>query len=154
MKEFVVGFAFTGINERDLLMVKKNRPEWQAGKFNGVGGHVEEGETMLEAMAREFYEETGIESTPAKWLRVCTLVFPEARIGFFRSNVAWNLAFEATNPQLYGKEFPTDEPVCLMSYDRLPHNMIPNLKWIIPMAKHLDLKEYNPPTIEGMWADG
>lgn len=41
-----------------VLLVHKNRPDWQAGRLNGIGGKVEDGEDWLAAMDREFREET------------------------------------------------------------------------------------------------
>ena len=40
-------------------VIKKERPVWQAGLLNAIGGHVEKGEYPVEAMQREFLEETG-----------------------------------------------------------------------------------------------
>ncbi len=56
---YVLGLLFS----RDfdtVTLIKKNRPEWQAGTWNGVGGHVEPGENPNDAMVREFREETGV----------------------------------------------------------------------------------------------
>ena len=61
MDRFVVGFAFTQKEEdRRVLLVKKNRPEWQRGRLNGIGGKIEMGEFPEAAMARECLEETGL----------------------------------------------------------------------------------------------
>lgn len=54
---YVVGFLFSE-DESRVLLVLKNRPAWQEGKLNGVGGKIEAGETPLQAMEREFKEET------------------------------------------------------------------------------------------------
>lgn len=43
-----------------VLMIRKNRPDWQAGKLNFPGGHVEEGEDPGCAAARELFEETSL----------------------------------------------------------------------------------------------
>lgn len=43
-----------------VALIKKNRPEWQKGRFNMPGGHVEHGENKFDAASREFYEETGV----------------------------------------------------------------------------------------------
>lgn len=59
MATYVVGFLFSSDLKR-VALVKKNRPEWQAGLLNGIGGKVEEGESPLEAMIREFHEEAGL----------------------------------------------------------------------------------------------
>lgn len=46
----------------EVLLIKKNKPAWQAGLFNLPGGSVEDGETPHEAALRELREETGIEA--------------------------------------------------------------------------------------------
>jgi hypothetical protein len=55
MKSF--GFAFSPDHSR-VVLIAKNRPARQAGRLNGVGGHVKPGETPAAAMAREFREES------------------------------------------------------------------------------------------------
>lgn len=63
MDKFVVGFAFTEDRER-VLLVGKNRPAWQKGLLNGIGGKIEPGEdtgTPYTAMRRECFEETGLQ---------------------------------------------------------------------------------------------
>lgn len=59
MTTYVVGFLFSSDLKR-VALVKKNRPEWQAGLLNGIGGKIESGETPLDAMTREFQEEAGV----------------------------------------------------------------------------------------------
>jgi len=54
-------------NIRKYVFVVKNRPAWQAGLLNAPGGHIEDGETPLEACIREFKEETGIQTEPVSW---------------------------------------------------------------------------------------
>ncbi len=39
MKLYVVGFMFTE-DEKQVVLIEKKRPEWQAGKLNGVGGKI------------------------------------------------------------------------------------------------------------------
>lgn len=48
-------------NFTDVLLVLKDRPPWQAGMLNLVGGKIEEGETPVEAALRELKEEAGLE---------------------------------------------------------------------------------------------
>lgn len=69
-QQYVVGFAFIG---NEVVLIKKNKPEWQKGLLNGVGGKVEDDEFPNEAMAREFREETGVETTKEDWVGYCTL---------------------------------------------------------------------------------
>lgn len=58
MELTVVGFLFNSKNEVALIL--KKHPKWQAESLNGVGGHVEAREWPIDAMRREFKEETGI----------------------------------------------------------------------------------------------
>src|SRR6478752_4549150 len=55
-QEYVLGFAFSRGGD-EVLMIRKNHPEWMKGKFNGIGGKVQENESMLTAMVRECREE-------------------------------------------------------------------------------------------------
>ena len=59
MISYVVGLVFDASNTK-VLLVRKNRPNWQVGKLNGIGGKVEEGETPYEAVVRECEEECGL----------------------------------------------------------------------------------------------
>ena len=56
---YVVGFLFNP-DMTEVVLIKKNRPDWQKGLLNGVGGKIESGEDPITAMIREFKEETGI----------------------------------------------------------------------------------------------
>lgn len=64
---YVCGFAFS-LNLRRVWLIVKNRPAWQKGRVNGIGGRVEGKETATQAMVREFKEETGVVTSEAQWL--------------------------------------------------------------------------------------
>ena len=67
MKKYTVGFIFN----KDLskvLLIHKTKPEWQAGRINGIGGKVEDGEEYVDCMVREAEEETGIKSKSKDWV--------------------------------------------------------------------------------------
>lgn len=59
LHNYVVGIAVDPDRTHGLFVLK-NRPTWQAGFFNGVGGKIEVDESPAEAMVREFFEETKI----------------------------------------------------------------------------------------------
>ncbi len=68
MKDYVLGFAFD--KRWAVALICKQRPDWQQGKWNGIGGHVEKGEIPSAAMAREFREETTMRIPATDW-RLC-----------------------------------------------------------------------------------
>lgn len=72
MKRYVLGLAFTENNS--VVMVQKNRPDWQAGKLNFIGGKVEPGENPFDTMTREFFEETGVKTDSSEWTYIGSMV--------------------------------------------------------------------------------
>lgn len=64
--KYVLGFAFSPDNSK-VLLIRKERPKWQSGLLNGVGGKVEGEEWLREAMVREFKEETDIDTSTTDW---------------------------------------------------------------------------------------
>ncbi len=56
--EYVSGFLFSK-DRAKLVLVLKNRPFYLKGKYNAVGGKIDPGEQPIDAMRREFWEETG-----------------------------------------------------------------------------------------------
>lgn len=69
---YVCGFAYADVARptpafTEVLLLRKFSPVWQKGKYNGVGGKIESGETIHVAMAREFVEETGVQTDARSW---------------------------------------------------------------------------------------
>lgn len=58
-KRYVLGFVMDEKKEK-IVLIHKNRPDFQAGKLSGLGGKIKEGETPKEAMKREILEESGL----------------------------------------------------------------------------------------------
>ena len=61
MKGYTVGFIFDPTYTNVLLM-HKNRPEWQKGRINGVGGRIESDESSATCVVREVLEETNLKT--------------------------------------------------------------------------------------------
>jgi 8-oxo-dGTP diphosphatase len=134
MTEYVVGFAFDE-NEKNVILVRKQRPEWQKGALNGPGGHIDQGEGMLEAMAREFKEEVGIETNPYVWRHKVTIEGNKWRVYF--------LSIRLKDKVFYSAKTVTDEEVKFVSMNELhKRSMIRNLRWLIPYCSYKsDLEE-------------
>jgi len=104
MKKYVVGLCFNSAMD-SIVLIRKNRPKWQRGLLNGVGGHIEDGEAAITAMVREFREETGVVTGNADWLHVLTLYFEYAQVAFFtcKNDFAHNYARTTTDEQIVRK---------------------------------------------------
>lgn len=131
MLRAVCGFYFSSDLSR-VVLVKKERPEWQRGLYNGVGGKVEDGEFARDAMAREFEEETGV--------RVETWE-PFCRHGH-EASLFEVTYFRAFGDRVYECRTTTDEEVVLENPARPVSRdlWVANLAWIIPMAMDLKVK--------------
>jgi len=66
MQNYVLGFLFNNKLDK-VILIEKNRPEFLKGKLNGIGGKVELNETYIDAIVREFKEETGIDIHHEEW---------------------------------------------------------------------------------------
>ena len=64
--EYVLCYGLN-MNRDKVVVMKKNRPWYLAGKWNAPGGGVEHAESIHEASTREFEEETGIKIMPDRW---------------------------------------------------------------------------------------
>jgi 8-oxo-dGTP diphosphatase len=122
LKLFVLGFLFRS-NGREVALIQKNRPEWQRGSLNGIGGRVESGETPLAAMIREFSEEAG--ANVSDWRNFGVLSSPDTpmAVALYVSHAAEEIVTKS------------DEPVAWYELLNLANlKVIPNLRWIIPAA--------------------
>lgn len=118
---YVAGFMFDAARE-NVALIEKQKPDWQKGKLNGIGGKIEEGESPVQAMVREFEEETGCRETLWRWY--CDLKFQGATIHFFMC--IGDLS------ELCSMEGEQVRIVPVADIPRL--NTIPNLRWLVPMA--------------------
>jgi 8-oxo-dGTP pyrophosphatase MutT (NUDIX family) len=129
MQRYVCGFLFGNFLD-EVMLIRKTKPEWQAGKVNGIGGKVNPYEKPVGAMRREFDEEAGIYF--GQWRPFCRL-----RGGDWGNE--WKVDF------FYGVHPTGDlsslvkQPICdegTIVVEPIAHNQyrIPNLAWLIPMA--------------------
>jgi 8-oxo-dGTP diphosphatase len=130
---YVLGFAFN--NELDhVALIKKSRPDWQAGKWNGIGGNILDKEYPDSAMVREFKEETGVETVFYNWKKFCQFTGEGFDIECF------TYRFNST-PNL---DKLTDEAPNWWAIRYLPSDVIPNLRWLVPIAREVILtKEFS-----------
>ena len=126
MRTYACGFLFSPDRTR-VLLIRKRRPAWQAGKLNGIGGKIERGETPAEAMRREFREEADLDVTT--WQEVLTLSGRDDA----GTGVAWRGHFFRAFGEIDAARTMTDEALERHPVRPLPGDVIPNLHWMIPL---------------------
>ena len=125
IKRYVVGFMFNA-DESLVVLLRKRRPDWQAGKLNGMGGHVEPGESYGPAMVREGREESGL--TP-DWEHFAVLGGNGWEMYCYRAVQGDPCAVPPHND--VGEQF---EVHTVASVTSAMVETIPNLRWLVPMA--------------------
>lgn len=127
MTNYVVGFMFSADGALVVLIQKRPTAGWQANLYNGVGGHVEDGEDLEQAMIREFLEETGV--WYIGWEHYATLIGSKYTVNVYR----------AFSDLIAECKTMTDEKVAGFYTDDLSGvEVVPNLKFLIPLALHAD----------------
>lgn len=135
-QKMVLGFLFDDLGA-SVALIEKQHPEWQRGLLNGIGGKVEEGESPLAAMIREFKEETGV--VQEDWQHFATMIGGKWAVACYKAN---------NTKALQAVRTTTDEIVCIVSLPDLHRaQRMRNLDMLISIA--LDKSELlNPPTLE------
>jgi 8-oxo-dGTP diphosphatase len=132
MQNYSLGFLFS-YRLGTVILIEKTKPQWQKGLWNGVGGKIEEGETPIDCMRREFEEETGIYHH--SWNQYLTLSWDKATV-----NVFWAISPELRTldcNHITNARTMTDEVVSPVSVAYIMANQvkcIDNLQYLIPLA--------------------
>lgn len=132
MKYYTIGIYFD-TTLTNVALILKNRPDWQKGRYNCIGGHIEKDELPIECVVREFNEECGINTNNQDW----------HHIGCVNNENLYKVeVFTAIQKDIHGHtETMTDEEVCWFAINKLPENIITNLKWLIPYALNYWIQE-------------
>lgn len=130
-KEYVLGFAFNKAKTH-VILIEKQKPSWQKGKLNGVGGKIElYDKKPVYAMIREFEEETGLKTNILHWhLKFATMIFKEDITG----GSAKVYCFRMFSDDIFKCKTTEEEKITCFEVNNLPDNIIKNLKVLIPMV--------------------
>lgn len=123
-KTYVLGFIFSTDLKR-VALLRKDRPEWQAGKLNGIGGKLEKDELPLDGMVRECQEETGLFISEDNWNYFAVFDGEHHQVHCFKT--IYNTIEDLVCPESENIEY--------ISLDNLHNeNLMDNVKYLIPMA--------------------
>lgn len=130
IKQYVLGFLFGNPFTREhseVVLIRKEKPENQRGKLNGVGGKIEPGETPNQAMVREYLEEAGVQTGILLWRKVGRMIFPDCIVHVFSG-------FD--NEVVRCSRTETAEPIVKVTIADLEfHPRMLNLDWLIPLCQ-------------------
>lgn len=139
-KTYVAGFLFD-VDYEHVALIKKEKPDWQKGRLNGIGGKIEPGELSPDAMRREFLEETGMDVEG--WKQFIQLSGGGFSVDFY---------YALGNP--WNVQTTTDEQVgCYQVSELTQLNTIPNLQWLIPMAMMMEFESVASFTMQEVYAE-
>ena len=126
MTEYTIGAVFdVSLKDTEVLLQLRNRPNWQKGKYNFPGGHVEEGEDVLQCMKREFAEECGLIIDQKDWEYAGKINGKDYIVYIFIHFISSNLREFIMNME--------DQELKWFSINNLPSNIIWNIKGLVPL---------------------
>lgn len=116
---------------KQVCLILKKRPPWQAGLCNGPGGKLEGEETSLAGAIREFFEETGVQGIDWKML------VTQRGIGKMAAGITYDVDYfvAKSSKDLALVQSNTDEVIGIFSTAELP-SLVSSLEWIIPLAMY------------------
>jgi 8-oxo-dGTP diphosphatase len=136
---YVLALLFTP-DGREVVLMHKTRPAWQAGRVNALGGKCLPGESAVDAARREVREEAGVDV--AAWEEF--LVWEDAQ---YRMH-----ALRAFDAAAHAARTAEDQAVFRAEVAALPPTLIENLRWLVPLA--LDRDVAVPVRVRSAAADG
>lgn len=131
MEEYTLGIVLSESLE-EVVLILKNRPDWQKGLYNFPGGKVEEGEDLFDSISREFEEECGTKIAPNKWNLIGDLSDNE-------TYCVYVFTYKA-DIRIYTNE---DQPVKWIEIDELPVNTVYHLPELLNHALECHGKRFD-----------
>jgi 8-oxo-dGTP diphosphatase len=106
-------------DNKEILLLRKNNPDWQKGLYNGIGGKVELNTTPLETIIKKCQEELGVNIS--NWIELDSEISSSGiEIVYFLTTLNEN--------EIKKLQSQTDERAELFSINNLPTNILQDLK--------------------------
>ena len=106
-------------DNKEILLLKKNNPDWQRGLYNGIGGKVELNTTPLETIIKKCQEELG--ANISNWIELDSEISSSGiEIVYFLTTL--------NEGEIKKLQSQTDERAELFSINNLPTNILQDLK--------------------------
>ena len=140
MTNYTIGICFNSDLSKVVLMLK-DRPDWQKGKWNFPGGHIEDNEIPEECVTREFKEECNIDSNPKEWQYIGRLTDKLNYDCYIYTIINISSDLKTMETEIVDWCYIKDLPV----------NCISNVYWLIPFAINCIYKGNTDYIKEGMF---
>lgn len=115
--QYVMGLIFDTTDR--ILLIKKKRPSHQVGKWNGLGGKVEDNETITRAMTRETKEEADLDIPESSWTLMYSGSQPSGSLFVFITYISPEIMDSAKQM--------TDEIISVFPISELPMNCMEDI---------------------------
>lgn len=124
--KYVLAFVLDPLLVRVALIHKHRGPKTAIG-WNGIGGHVDEGETEPYAATRETLEEANVLVSPERWTFLQTMQRPNGDVA----------VFAAATPAIHHARSRTDEEVVVFHVTELPpkEEIASDATWWLSVAR-------------------
>ncbi len=106
-------------DNKEILLLRKNNPDWQKGLYNGIGGKVELNTTPLETIIKKCQEELGVNIL--NWIELDSEISSSGiEIVYFLTTL--------NEGEIKKLQSQTDERAELFSINNLPTNILQDLE--------------------------
>ena len=124
IKQYTLGFIFD-MPLYNVLLIRKERPDWQRGRLNGIGGKVELNERSERCIVREVAEECGLVTSEQDWTKIGNMHGNMWSVDIY----AYVHAGDASEAYSVG-----DEEIGWYQISKLPDNVLTNIPWLIQLS--------------------
>jgi 8-oxo-dGTP diphosphatase len=134
---YTLGFVFNQ-NKDYVILIEKQKPAWQAGYYNGIGGKYNPDDiALINTMIREAKEEIGIITQPDDWTQFAEL---------FGADFLIHCYYLVNDDIFTNAESKESEKIYKIKISDLTYyRIIPNLSWLIPLALDSSVKNNMTP---------
>lgn len=130
MKQYTLAFIFDN-NLEKVALIEVTKESWNKGKLNGIGGHIEPNESIINANIREVGEEFGMYIDRWKYFGKLNDNSNDWEVHLFTTKMDYTL-------DNYGELHNEEGIVRIYNIDDIVNTfdekLMINLNWLIPMA--------------------